>query len=96
MQLKSMRNKVCYVLIALWVACAVPQSVAGDALPAEHTFGAIADCQYCDGNSRGDRMYALSKQKLADCVAEFNTMPTRTLSRTWVILLSVILRTSMC
>ena len=74
MQLKSMRNKVCYVLIALWVACAVPQSVAGDALPAEHTFGAIADCQYCDGNSRGDRMYALSKQKLADCVAEFNTM----------------------
>ena len=41
---------------------------------AEHTFGAIADCQYCDGNSRGDRMYALSKQKLADCVAEFNTM----------------------
>mgnify|MGYP000852609475 FL=1 len=69
-----MRNKVYSVLIALWAACAVPQSVAGDALPAEHTFGAIADCQYCDGNSRGDRMYALSKQKLADCVADFNTM----------------------
>jgi len=74
MQLKCMRNKICYVLIALWVSCAVPQSVAGDALPAEHTFGAIADCQYCDGNSRGDRMYALSKQKLADCVTEFNSM----------------------
>ena len=69
-----MRNKVYSVLIALWAACAVPQSVAGDTLPAEHTFGAIADCQYCDGNSRGDRMYALSKQKLADCVTEFNTM----------------------
>ena len=42
--------------------------------PADYTFGAIADCQYCDGKSRGDRMYSLSKQKLADCVADFNTM----------------------
>jgi arylsulfatase A-like enzyme len=33
MELKCMRNKICYVLIALWVACAVPQSVAQEVKP---------------------------------------------------------------
>ena len=28
-----MRNKICYVLIALWAACAVPQSVAEKVKP---------------------------------------------------------------
>lgn len=41
---------------------------------ADYTFGAIADCQYCDVNSTGLRRYSLSKGKLADCVADFNTM----------------------
>lgn len=41
---------------------------------ADYTFGAIADCQYCDVKSTGLRRYALSKGKLADCVADFNTM----------------------
>lgn len=68
---KQLLPAVLLVLLAL-LALSTVGAVA--ALPAEHTFGAIADCQYCDGNSRGDRIYALSKQKLSDCVTEFNTM----------------------
>ena len=39
-----------------------------------YAFGAIADCQYCDVKTTGRRRYALSKEKLAKCVADFNTM----------------------
>jgi predicted phosphodiesterase len=39
-----------------------------------YAFGAIADCQYCDVESTGHRRYALSKKKLSNCVADFNTM----------------------
>lgn len=38
------------------------------------SFGAIADCQYCDAPAKGARQYAWSKDKLKNCVADFNTM----------------------
>ena len=40
----------------------------------EHSFGAIADCQYCDIKENGVRKYSLSKDKLSKCVADFNKM----------------------
>ena len=36
------------------------------------SFGAIADCQYCEGPNRGSRHYASSAGKLKECVAELN------------------------
>jgi len=38
------------------------------------TFGAIADCQYCNDPGKGVRKYAQSTDKLSQCVAAFNTM----------------------
>lgn len=39
-----------------------------------HSFGVIADCQYCNAPTKGDRIYATSNVKLAACVEHFNTM----------------------
>jgi manganese-dependent ADP-ribose/CDP-alcohol diphosphatase len=36
------------------------------------SFGAIADCQYCEVPDRGQRKYAASKEKLHQCVEHFN------------------------
>lgn len=36
------------------------------------SFGAIADCQYCNGPNRGSRHYSSSAQKLRECVQELN------------------------
>ncbi|NDH15660.1 MAG: hypothetical protein EBY48_00990 [Opitutae bacterium] len=36
------------------------------------SFGAIADCQYCEVPDRGGRKYAASKEKLHQCVEHFN------------------------
>jgi len=38
------------------------------------SFGAIADCQYCDAESRGVRQYRLSVEKLKSCVDHLNTL----------------------
>jgi manganese-dependent ADP-ribose/CDP-alcohol diphosphatase len=40
----------------------------------EHSFGAIADCQYCAKKGNGVRKYSLSKNKLSNCVEEMNKM----------------------
>ena len=44
------------------------------AATADYAFGAIADCQYCNIQTKGKRRYAQSEKKLTDCVADFNTM----------------------
>lgn len=36
------------------------------------SFGAIADCQYCQAPDRGGRKYSASKEKLQKCVKHFN------------------------
>ena len=36
------------------------------------SFGAIADCQYCEAPDRGKRKYFASKEKLHQCVEHFN------------------------
>jgi predicted phosphodiesterase len=36
------------------------------------SFGAIADCQYCEAPDRGKRKYSASKEKLQQCVEHFN------------------------
>ncbi len=36
------------------------------------SFGAIADCQYCEAPDRGQRKYSASKEKLRQCVEHFN------------------------
>ena len=36
------------------------------------SFGAIADCQYCQAPDRGIRKYSASKEKLKQCVEHFN------------------------
>ncbi len=36
------------------------------------SFGAIADCQYCQAPDRGIRKYSASKEKLKQCVEYFN------------------------
>jgi len=36
------------------------------------SFGAIADCQYCQAPGRGIRKYSASKEKLKQCVEHFN------------------------
>ena len=36
------------------------------------SFGAIADCQYCNGPNRAARHYSSSAQKLRECVQELN------------------------
>ena len=36
------------------------------------SFGAIADCQYCEAPDRGKRKYSASKEKLHQCVEHFN------------------------
>ena len=36
------------------------------------SFGAIADCQYCEAPDRGQRKYSASKEKLQQCVEHFN------------------------
>jgi len=36
------------------------------------SFGAIADCQYCQGPDRGSRKYKASQEKLKQCVEHFN------------------------
>jgi predicted phosphodiesterase len=58
--------------LSVRVKRAVEHSVAPTRVGYE--FGAIADCQYCDIQSTGLRRYALSKEKLANCVTDFNTM----------------------
>ena len=66
------------IILPLYVYGAEPE--VDEALPrseqaqGDYTFGAIADCQYCDIQSTGLRRYALSIEKLANCVADFNTM----------------------
>ncbi len=40
----------------------------------DHSFGAIADCQYCQVKSKSIRKYSLSKKKLEECIAKFNRM----------------------
>jgi 3',5'-cyclic AMP phosphodiesterase CpdA len=44
----------------------------GDGAAPLFTFGAIADCQYCDADSK-NRRYRLSPEKLRKCIADFNT-----------------------
>ncbi|MEZ5302841.1 MAG: metallophosphoesterase [Verrucomicrobiales bacterium] len=51
------------------VASPEPSSSSGGAAV---TFGAIADCQYCDGPLKGVRYYRDSPAKLRAAVAEFN------------------------
>ncbi len=41
---------------------------------ADFAFGVIADCQYCDAPTAGNRHYALSPRKLEHCVSHLNTM----------------------
>jgi len=38
------------------------------------SFGIIADCQYCNAKTAGDRNYAISDQKLEQCVHHLNTL----------------------
>ncbi len=38
------------------------------------SFGLIADCQYCADPGSGERKYAMSEEKLEQCVNHFNTM----------------------
>lgn len=38
------------------------------------SFGVIADCQYCADPGSGVRKYAMSEEKLEQCVTHFNTM----------------------
>lgn len=47
---------------------------SGKEQQAKYAFGAIADCQYCAVEGTGVRKYPLSKNKLEQCVAHFNTM----------------------
>ena len=37
------------------------------------SFGAIADCQYCNVPNRGSRQYSFSAGKLEECIKELNT-----------------------
>jgi manganese-dependent ADP-ribose/CDP-alcohol diphosphatase len=37
--------------------------------------GLVADCQYCSDPGSGVRKYALSEQKMRECVRHFNTLP---------------------
>ena len=40
----------------------------------EHSFGAIADCQYCSSKGRGARKFSLSEKKLQQCVDHMNKL----------------------
>jgi len=46
----------------------------GDVTNAGYACGMIADCQYCNVEASGRRLYALSKTKLSECVAELNKL----------------------
>ena len=59
-------------MIARLLAFLLVGSVAAAQEPA-FTFGAVADCQYCDVKGKG-RRYRLSPKKLADCVAQYNRL----------------------
>jgi manganese-dependent ADP-ribose/CDP-alcohol diphosphatase len=64
------RNPSCIFVLA--VAAILALSVpAEDA--ATFTFGAIADCQYCDQDTGGVREYRLSPEKLQSAVKDLNT-----------------------
>jgi len=42
--------------------------------PSGFLYGVIADCQYCSDPGAKQRKYALSEQKLQECIDQFNTM----------------------
>lgn len=69
--------------VAAWLlvgltACAAPGSErAAAAAPARFSFGAIADCQYCDVEGEGVRKYSISDAKLERCVTHLNQLDLR-------------------
>jgi manganese-dependent ADP-ribose/CDP-alcohol diphosphatase len=60
--------KICFPLLVL---LCFPVLQCGAAEPPLFAFGAIADCQYCNKDSKV-RRYNLSPEKLGKCVAHFN------------------------
>ncbi len=59
------------VLSTLLVALAIPSAHGDESKP--FTFGAIADCQYCDADTGGVRFYRDSPAKLQAAVDHLNT-----------------------
>lgn len=57
--------------LPLFLALAVSPVFAAE--PTSFTFGAIADCQYCDADTGGVREYRMSPEKLQAAVNDLNT-----------------------
>jgi len=64
-------NYLCIVFISLGCGTIVTR---GQAPEANFSFGIIADCQYCNYPTAGVREYAMSNNKLEECVTHFNTL----------------------
>ena len=65
MKFRALLLSLCAFLIAV---------VPAGADKTSFTFGAIADCQYCDGDTAGARQYRNSPAKLQKAVEHLNTM----------------------
>ncbi len=63
--------KILQSILVLSLSIAV--TAWGDAEP--FSFGVVADCQFCDGDTSGVRNYRESPKKLEACVSELNTHP---------------------
>lgn len=69
------RHRRAALVVVLSLACALT-ACAGTG-SASFSFGAIADCQYCDVVGEGVRKYSLSDAKLADAVEQLNQLDLR-------------------
>ena len=65
-----LRTTFSLVLIACFAASVPAQETDAKTF----TFGAIADCQYCDADTGGARFYRDSPKKLEEAVTQLNTL----------------------
>jgi predicted phosphodiesterase len=62
----------CFKSFGVLLIFSLTQYLWGEKSGYKFSFGAIADCQYCQAPDRGVRKYSASKEKLRLCVEHFN------------------------
>ena len=68
----TLPSNSCFKIVGFLLFCSLAQCLWGEKSGYKFSFGAIADCQYCQAPDRGVRKYSASKEKLKKCVKHFN------------------------
>ena len=68
----TLPSNSCFKIVGFLLFCSLAQCLWGEKSGYKFSFGAIADCRYCQAPDRGVRKYSASKEKLKKCVKHFN------------------------